>query len=283
MYAETGEYPSCGRGKGGRAWDGQFPIYFYHCIGMRSRIVAGNWKMHKSLPEAESTVSEIADDLKDDGPQVFLALPFPFIQAITSRFGNTSLVFGAQNINEHDEGAYTGEVSGIMLRSVGCRFVLVGHSERRQYYKEDDTQIHLKILAALRHFLRPVLCCGERLEERQAGQHFSVVSRQLSEALYALNHDAMQEVIIAYEPVWAIGTGVNASPGEAQEMHAFIRDCIRKQFGEATADNLSILYGGSVKPSNAASLFAEADLDGGLVGGASLHASDFLEIIGACK
>lgn len=248
---------------------------------MRQKIIAGNWKMYKTASDAEATIAALANHLSHSltSNQVYIAAPFVFIETLIRRFGNTSIVFGAQNLSEHDEGAYTGEISGSMLHSIGCKFVLIGHSERRRYFGETDIVLHQKINAALRNFLQPVFCCGEMLDERQAGNHFKVVQHQVEEALFGLSNDAARKIIVAYEPVWAIGTGVTASPADADEMHHFIRNLLRNKFGNETADAMRILYGGSVKPDNAAELFSRPDIDGGLVGGASLNADDFIKII----
>ncbi|MBK6731543.1 MAG: triose-phosphate isomerase [Bacteroidetes bacterium] len=252
---------------------------------MRKKLVAGNWKMHKTLNEAEATVAEIANGLsrlKNYG-DIWIAPTTVFIRHLFQRFGETGILFGAQNLNEHDQGAYTGEISAPQLLSIFASFVIVGHSERRQIYKESDYTIHQKVLAGLRHELPVILCCGETIEERNANNHFKIVESQLKEAFTGVSHDAFRMIIIAYEPVWAIGTGVNASPAQAQEMHAFIRSQLQKMLGETVAEQTRILYGGSVKPNNAAELFGQKDIDGALVGGASLQAEDFLKIIEASR
>ncbi|HOP12794.1 MAG TPA: triose-phosphate isomerase, partial [Lentimicrobium sp.] len=186
---------------------------------------------------------------------------------------------GAQNLSEHEAGAYTGEISAAMIRSTGAEYVILGHSERRIYFGEHDQLIGKKIQQALRHELIPIYCCGEVLEEREAGRHFQVVEKQLSEALSGLDAGAFSKVVIAYEPVWAIGTGRTASPEQAQEMHAFIRKVLASRFGEPAANDTTILYGGSCNAANARELFANPDVDGGLIGGASLKAEDFVKIV----
>jgi triosephosphate isomerase len=250
---------------------------------MRTKIIAGNWKMYKDAAEAETMVTELESQLtqKNITSQIYIASPYPFLDRLISRFRNTQIKFGAQNLSEHDEGAYTGEVSAKMLYSLGCHFAIVGHSERRQYYGETDFIIHYKILAALRYNLQPVFCCGEKLDDRNVNNHFMIVKKQISEALYGLSADSIRNVTIAYEPVWAIGTGVNATPEQAQEIHAYIRKLINENFGAECSDHIRILYGGSLKPENAQILFAQPDIDGGLIGGASLKAADFMKIIEA--
>jgi triosephosphate isomerase len=186
---------------------------------------------------------------------------------------------GAQNINENDEGAYTGEISGIMLASMEVEYCIIGHSERRKYYREDHLLLAKKLDAALRNGIRPIFCCGEVLPEREAGKHFEVVRKQLDESLFHLTDEQFEQVIVAYEPVWAIGTGVNATPGQAQEMHAYIREELANRYGENLATETSILYGGSCNSSNAHELFSQEDVDGGLIGGASLKAEEFMKIV----
>ena len=250
---------------------------------MRKKIIAGNWKMFKTINEAEDTIAILSEKLNtvDINNQIYIAVPFPFLDRLIQKYGDGHIQFGAQNINENEEGAFTGETSGKMLKSIKCKFVLIGHSERREIYKESNDLIHKKIKAALQNQLQPVFCCGERLEERNNRNHFATIKTQLHESLFTLAETEINQVVIAYEPVWAIGTGLTASPEQAQEMHHFIREELRKKFGEHTSENCVILYGGSVKPSNAATLFYQPDIDGGLVGGASLAADDFFQIITA--
>jgi len=250
---------------------------------MREKIIAGNWKMYKTIKEAENTIAALSEKINkvEINKTIYIAAPFPFLDRLIQKFGDSSIQFGAQNINENEEGAFTGETSGKMLQSIGCKFVLIGHSERRDIYKESNEVINKKIKAALQNQLQPVFCCGERLEERNNGNHFDTIKKQLEESLFILTEEEINQVVIAYEPVWAIGTGLTASPEQAQEMHQFIRSQLREKFGDHTAENCLILYGGSVKPSNATTLFSQADIDGGLVGGASLAADDFFQIITA--
>ncbi len=250
---------------------------------MRRRITAGNWKMFKTKDDAVATIASLSEHIGAHAAKenIYIAAPFVFIDRLIGQFGNTSIVFGAQNISEHEEGAYTGEVSAKMLQSIHCRFVIIGHSERRQYFHETDAHILAKILLAIKYRIEPVFCCGELIEDRNKNEHFTVIRRQIENTLFLLGTEQVQQTIIAYEPVWAIGTGVTASPEQAQEMHHFIRALLQEKFGVETAENISILYGGSVKPANAKILFSQPDIDGGLVGGASLKAEEFIQIIQA--
>lgn len=243
---------------------------------MRRRIVAGNWKLQGSRAFAAALV----DEIKRDAPATveLIVLPsFPFLGETATQCAGSALAVGAQDVSEHAQGAYTGEVSAAMLADVGARYVLAGHSERRQYHAESSEWVARKFQAAHMAGLSPILCVGETLDDREAGQTEAVIAAQLQPVLDLVGVAAMAEAIVAYEPVWAIGTGRTASPEQAQDVHAFIRGQIAAR--DATiAGSLPILYGGSVKPGNAASLFAQADIDGGLIGGASLVAADFLAI-----
>jgi triosephosphate isomerase (TIM) len=252
---------------------------------MRKKLVAGNWKMHKTLQEAISTLEDLIEQqpIVPAYADVWIAPPALYIDRLVQQFNQNGILFGTQDISQHDQGAYTGEWSGAMIQSCGGSFTLVGHSERRQYHGENDVLIHQKILAGLRNQIQVVYCCGEHLEQRQAEIHFDIVRRQITEALTGLSHDAMKHIVIAYEPVWAIGTGVNASAEQAGEMHRFIRLVVSDIFGAPTAQTVRILYGGSVKPGNARDLFSDPDIDGALIGGASLLAADFLAIIHAAE
>jgi len=241
-------------------------------------IVAGNWKMHKDRAEALALIDEIGKE-RDSLPQhveVVVAPAYPFLLEAVKRLPN--FLVAAQNCHFAEQGAYTGEVSVAMLKSIGVRACIVGHSERRQYFGESDADVAKKIVTLLAHGLTPIYCCGEREEERVAGKHFDVVSRQMKEALGALTNEQLMNVVVAYEPVWAIGTGLTASAEQAQEMHAHIRSLLRSH-SETVALTVPILYGGSCKPDNADSLFSNSDVNGGLIGGAALKASDFLELI----
>lgn len=247
---------------------------------MRKKLVAGNWKMHGSRSMSEALAGEIAADLPS-AVDVVLFPPFPYIAALAARHAEAGLGFGAQDVSEHEgQGAYTGEVSAAMLADVGANWTLVGHSERRQYHHESDELVARKFAAARAGGLTPVLCVGETLEQREAGETEAVIGRQLR-AVLALNGVAsFDTAVIAYEPVWAIGTGRTATPEQAQQVHAFIRSQLAQE--DAMIARLTrLLYGGSVKPANAAELFAQPDVDGGLVGGACLTSADFLAICAA--
>lgn len=248
----------------------------------RKKIVAGNWKMNLECSDAEHLVQEVLSaELPGDVLKIFIP-SFPFLRSVSQLTKNrkeNNFFVGAQNCSEHEKGAYTGEVAACMLRSVGCGYVLVGHSERRTYFHETSEQLVSKIKLALTNNLVPVFCFGEQLAERKSGKHFEVVSKQISEVLKNFSGEQVKDFILAYEPVWAIGTGETASPQQAQEMHAYIRSCVKELFNQATANDLSILYGGSCNAQNAKELFSGADVDGGLIGGASLKAEDFCKII----
>ncbi|HEX2393803.1 MAG TPA: triose-phosphate isomerase [Bacteroidales bacterium] len=248
---------------------------------MRKKIVAGNWKMNKTLQEGIELAKAINTQVQDTDVTVILCTPFIHLTEARKVITKKSLFLGAQNCASEKSGAYTGEVSVDMIASVGAEYVIIGHSERRSYYHEDDALLNKKVKLALEAGLVPIFCCGEVLAERQSGIHMKVVSTQVEKALFDLTPEQFSKVVIAYEPVWAIGTGVNATAAQAQEMHKAIRDQIMKKFGKQAADNTSILYGGSCKPSNARELFSNADVDGGLIGGASLNAVDFMGIITA--
>jgi triosephosphate isomerase len=231
----------------------------------RGRLVAGNWKMHGS----RASIAALLDALVDEHPSgCAVCVPFPYLEQVGQRLRGSSIAWGAQNVSEHGQGAYTGEVSAAMLAEFGCRYVLVGHSERRQLYGETDAQAAAKFAAAMAAGLTPILCVGETLQERDAGKTEDVVARQLGAVDF-------KDGVLAYEPVWAIGTGRNATPEQAQAVHAFLRKKVPAQ--------TPILYGGSVKPQNAAAIFAMPDVDGGLIGGASLVAKDFLDIVKAAS
>lgn len=258
---------------------------------MRKKIVAGNWKMNLDLDEAMALASGLKVKIdhqldtgagKIDGqlPEIIFFPPYVYMSRLLDIFANYNGVFvGAQNIHQKEQGAYTGEISALMLRSLGATHTLVGHSERRQQFGEDDKLLAVKIEVALKNGLKPVYCCGEMLPERESGKHFDVVAGQLEQGLFWLEESQLENVVIAYEPVWAIGTGHTATPGQAQEMHAHIRMLISKKYSQNAAQNMSILYGGSCNAQNAAELFAQPDVDGGLIGGASLKSEDFFRII----
>jgi triosephosphate isomerase len=247
---------------------------------MRKKIVAGNWKMNKSVIEAEALTRElVAAGARIKGVSMILCTPFPYLTTVKALLAGTRLEVGAQNCSEHESGAYTGEVSASMLQSIGVPYVIIGHSERRQYFGEKGDVLARKIDRALASGLTPIFCCGEPLDVRERGEHEALVKRQTEEGLFHLTADQLEKIIIAYEPVWAIGTGKTATSQQAQEMHSVIRQHLHSKFGSPVSDGVAILYGGSVKPDNARELFSCADVDGGLVGGASLKAADFIGII----
>jgi len=246
---------------------------------MRRPLIAGNWKMHGSLEMASALVADVAASLPAHADVAVLP-PFPYIAALIERYAGTGLAFGAQDVSEHAQGAYTGEVSGAMLKDIGCIYVLAGHSERRQYHAESNELVAAKFTAAQAAGLTPILCVGETLAERDSGSTQAVIERQLDAVIAKAGIEAFAECVVAYEPVWAIGTGRTASPEQAQAVHGFIRDKLAALNG-TIAGSLRILYGGSVKPANAAELFGQRDVDGGLIGGASLVARDFLAICAA--
>lgn len=245
---------------------------------MRDKIVAGNWKMNLTKNEGLLLIEGVVNGVVNSDVKVILAPPFPFISDAVSGLSSSKVKVAAQNCHQEESGAFTGEVSAAMLRSFGAEYCIVGHSERREYFKEDDQFINRKIQRLIAHGIIPIFCCGESLEERESDRQFEIVRDQIQSALQGFNKDEMKNIIIAYEPVWAIGTGKTATPQQAQEMHAFIREKLSEVLSE-NAEEVSILYGGSVKPENARELFAQKDIDGGLIGGASLNAPDFLAII----
>jgi triosephosphate isomerase len=250
---------------------------------MRKNIVAGNWKMNKTLEEGVELAKTINRQVNEEGVVVIICPPFIHLTEVNKIITKDSLFLGAQNCASEASGAYTGEVSAQMIKSTGADYVIIGHSERRSYYGETDAILNKKVKLALQNGLLPVFCCGEVLKEREAGIHMQVVKSQIEKGLFDLSEEDFSKVVVAYEPVWAIGTGVNASPEQAQEMHKLIRDLVSDKYGKSVADNLSILYGGSCKPSIARELFANPDVDGGLIGGASLSATEFIGIINAFK
>lgn len=248
---------------------------------MRQKIAAGNWKMHKTLAEALSLASDLdaAWQPQHDQVQMVLCVPALYLLPVKKIVrDNGHITLGAQNCAQYAEGAYTGEISPRQLASAEIPYVILGHSERRTLFGETDEVLHAKVKAALAEGLKPIFCCGEPIEVRQANQQDSFVRNQIEAALFALSDSEMQQIVIAYEPIWAIGTGLTASSAQAQEMHAFIRGLLAGRFGSEMADRIPILYGGSVKSSNAREIFSMPDVDGGLVGGASLQAAEFIAI-----
>ncbi len=252
---------------------------------MRKHIVAGNWKMNLTFTEADELLDELMSELeKVELPrdtQVIVCPPFPYLEMASDYANDSYFMVGAQNVSDQEKGAYTGEVSAAMLESCEIDYCIVGHSERRAYYGETDELVAAKVNQLLAHGLKPIVCVGEVLEEREAGRQLEVVKRQVEKGLFHLDGEDIKKVVIAYEPVWAIGTGKTATPDQAQEIHAHIRGLLAAKYGKETADEISILYGGSCKPSNAKELFANPDVDGGLIGGASLKAQDFMGIVTA--
>jgi len=250
---------------------------------MRKKIVAGNWKMNMDYAEGISLFSEIVNMVRDEqkGEQLaIICAPYIHLNSLV-KLGGTTVRIGAQNCHQNESGAYTGEISAKMIKSVGCEYVIIGHSERRQYFAESDQLLATKTVIALSHGLTPIFCIGETLDERNNGNYFEILKSQITEGTFGLSAEDFAKVVIAYEPVWAIGTGLTATSAQAQEVHAFIRQEIAAKYGDAVADDTTILYGGSCNPKNAAELFAQADIDGGLIGGASLKSRDFVDIVKA--
>lgn len=249
---------------------------------MRKNIVAGNWKMNTTLDEGVELANSINSCLneKKANCEVIVCVPFIHLTSVSAVIDPENVKLGAENCSEHEKGAYTGEVSAAMVKSTGATHVILGHSERRQYFGENNEQLLAKTKLALANELTPIFCVGEVLEEREDGSYNDVVAGQV-EALFTLSPEDFSKIVIAYEPVWAIGTGKTATADQAQDMHAHIRKVIEEKYGKEIADNTSILYGGSCKPSNAAELFSKPDVDGGLIGGAALQADSFMGIIEA--
>ena len=250
---------------------------------MRKKIVAGNWKMNLDYSEGVSLFSEIVNMVRDEkkGDQhVVICAPYIHLNSLAQLAAGAGVVqIGAQNSHQNESGAYTGEISAKMIKSTGCEYVLVGHSERRQYFAESDTLLAEKTVVALKNGLTPIFCVGETLDERNNGSYYQVLETQLTDGLFNLSAEDFVKVVIAYEPVWAIGTGLTASPEQAQDIHAFIRSKVDAKYGMTIADDTTILYGGSCNPKNAPELFAQPDIDGGLIGGASLKSRDFTDIV----
>mgnify|MGYP000887727392 FL=1 len=249
---------------------------------MRQNIVAGNWKMNKNAEQTEDLLNALIDKLPHDkAVEIIVAPTFINLASAVEHLQFTNIGVAAQNMHQDESGAFTGEISADMLKSIGVNTVILGHSERRAIFHETDAIIAAKVDKALQHQMRVIFCFGEELKDRQNNQHFNVVENQLRDGLFHLDKSAWESIVLAYEPVWAIGTGETASPEQAQEMHEFIRETIRKAYGSDIADDVSILYGGSVKPDNAKEIFSKPDVDGGLIGGAALKAEDFAAIVSA--
>ncbi|MGB5941295.1 MAG: triose-phosphate isomerase [Leeuwenhoekiella sp.] len=248
---------------------------------MRKHIVAGNWKMNCDLAQTQDLISGLKGISKSSDAEVIIAPPFTNLFSAFEAVRDTNIHVAAQNMHQEENGAFTGEISAGMLTSIGVKTVILGHSERRAYFGENEITLAEKVDTALKHGLRVIYCFGEQLKDRNFGEHFEVVNMQIENALFHLDKEAWKNIVLAYEPVWAIGTGETASPEQAQEMHAFIRKDVADKYDQATADGVSILYGGSVKPNNASEIFSKPDVDGGLIGGASLKAEDFMAIVNA--
>ena len=251
---------------------------------MRKKIVAGNWKMNMDLEEGIGLASSISTYFREKPTAkagVILCTPFIHLQSVACIIKGSQVELGAQNCASETSGAYTGEISASMIKSTGAGYVIIGHSERRTYYNEDDNLLNRKTMLAIEAGLKVIFCCGEIKDERIAEKHFEVVKRQLEGGLFSISGEKMEMIIIAYEPVWAIGTGLTASPEQAQEMHHFIRRIVEEKYGSDIAEEMTILYGGSCKPDNAADIFSRSDVDGGLIGGASLRKEDFIAIVEA--
>ena len=246
---------------------------------MRKKIVAGNWKMNKTESETNQLIEKLKGHHLKSGVEIFIAPAFVNLSAAVKATKNTEIHVAAQNMHQSYSGAFTGEISSGMLIDIGVQNVILGHSERRAYFGETDELLKEKVNAALEAGLHVIFCFGEELEDRKSKTHFEVVKQQLFTALFDLDITRWKQIVLAYEPVWAIGTGETASPEQAQEMHAFIRSLVSENYNSTCADSVSILYGGSVKPADASEIFAQADVDGGLIGGASLQAEDFAAII----
>jgi len=247
---------------------------------MRKKVIAGNWKMNMNLHQSQKLVSEILNGLgKDSKVEVIVCPPFTSLSEVNSLLKGTQVKLGAQNMYYEESGAYTSEISADMLKSVGCEYVILGHSERRVIFNESDELINKKIKTALAKELKPIFCIGELLEQRESGETMIVITGQIEKGLEGITSDQMKNIIIAYEPVWAIGTGKTATPQQANEVHLFIRELVAKKFSTVVAENLIIQYGGSVKPDNAGELLSQKDIDGALIGGACLKADSFLSII----
>ncbi|PHN94101.1 triose-phosphate isomerase [Maribacter sp. 6B07] len=248
---------------------------------MRAKIVAGNWKMNKNLAETETLLAELSAKLPDTNAEVMVAPTYVNLASAVRTLENSKIEVIAQNMHFAESGAFTGEISADMLLNIGVDTAIIGHSERRAYFAESDAILSKKVTTALQKGIRVMFCFGEELEDRKSGNHFKLVESQLKNVLFNLEPSAWSNIVLAYEPVWAIGTGETASPEQAQEMHAFIRKTISEAFDATIANNVTILYGGSVKPGNAEEIFSKPDVDGGLIGGASLVADDFIAIINA--
>lgn len=249
---------------------------------MRKKLIAGNWKMNKTSIEAAELIADIKEAVAETTEvEVVVAPPFTALDSVKTAIGSAPIGLSAQNLFWEEEGAFTGEISPVMLTEVGCQWAIIGHSERRQYFGETNETVNKRTKTALKFGIKPIICVGETLEEREGEKTKARIEEQLAGALTGIGHKNFNHIALAYEPVWAIGTGKTATPEQAQEVHAFIRDWLRSSYNDEVADETRILYGGSVKPGNAGELLGQADIDGALVGGASLNADDFNGIIRA--
>jgi len=248
---------------------------------MRKKIVAGNWKMNNDLAATNTLISELIKKEKKANAEVIIAPTFVNLLEASKRLKDSSIKVAAQNMHFANHGAYTGEISATMLKSVGVNTVILGHSERREFFSEDDDLLKQKVDKALNEGMQIIFCFGEKWEDRSIGKHFMVVESQIKNALFHLKNENWKSIVLAYEPVWAIGTGQTASPEQAQEMHAFIRNLVKENYNSTISEDVSILYGGSVKPENAKEIFGKKDVDGGLIGGAALNADNFTAIVNA--
>jgi triosephosphate isomerase len=249
-------------------------------FNMRKKIIAGNWKMHKTIDEAKNLAREIKNMLKNvSDVEIVLCPPFTSLYIVYQEIKDTNILLGAQNMFWEKEGAYTGEISPLMLKDAGCKYVIIGHSERRQYFKETDQDINKKIKIAIKYGLNPIVCVGEKLEEREKGETYKIVKTQISKAFENIEKEEMKNVVIAYEPVWAIGTGKNATGEDANSVISFIRMLLKEKYGEEISNIVRIQYGGSVKPENIKEFMEMPEIDGALVGGASINAESFSKIV----
>ncbi|WP_103326967.1 triose-phosphate isomerase [Bacteroidetes bacterium endosymbiont of Geopemphigus sp.] len=251
---------------------------------MRQKIIAGNWKMNQTLEITHDFITELSEKInqKEKSKQIIIAPPYPFLERAVHWSKGKGIDIAAQNMHQCDKGAYTGEVSADMLYSTGVNAVILGHSERREHFGENDEILMQKVVQALENNLQVIFCTGESFEQRKTGKHFETVQTQIEKALFALQAHEIEKIVLAYEPIWAIGTGESATSGQAQEMHAYIRGNLSERYGKAGAEKIRILYGGSLKPDNAKEFLFQKDIDGGLIGGASLKVVDFLKIIESC-
>ena len=246
---------------------------------MRKPIIAGNWKMHKTINEAKSFVEEIKGSIKETDVEAVICAPYTILKDLKEVTKGTNIKVGAQNMHFEENGAFTGEISPLMLKELEIDYVIIGHSERRQYFNETDETVNKKVKKALEHSIIPIMCVGESLEQREAGDTKSIVKSQVEKGLEGINHEDIKKIVVAYEPIWAIGTGKTASSEDANEVIAYIREVIKNVSSEDISEEIRIQYGGSVKPSNVEEIMNQSDIDGALVGGASLEPKDFIELV----